>query len=96
LVHFIIQNSWTLVNILIMWQLKNIKCQEYFKNDPLIETCFTLFTTYFKVQLGDIVNVGNIRQMTMQLKNAFKLISNYRNFILKLKKYNWNIAANVM
>jgi hypothetical protein len=27
-----------------MCQLKNIKCQEYFLNDPLVETWFTLFT----------------------------------------------------
>jgi hypothetical protein len=26
-----------------MCQLKNFKCQEYFKNGPLIETRFTLF-----------------------------------------------------
>jgi len=43
------------------------------------------------VQLGDIVNVGNIQQMTMQLKNVFnyipinQLIGNYHHFIFKLK-----------
>ncbi len=31
-------------NVLIVCQLKNLRCQEYFKNDPLVETCFMLFT----------------------------------------------------
>jgi len=57
-----------------MWQLKNLICQEYFKNDPLVETCFTLFTNIVGSSTWRHVNAKNIREVTMQLKNAFNYI----------------------
>jgi len=38
-----IVQQWALVNVLTTCQLKKVRCQEYFKNGSLVETCFTLF-----------------------------------------------------
>jgi len=37
-----------------MCQLKNFKCYEYFNNDLLVKTCFSLFINMVTFQRGDI------------------------------------------
>jgi uncharacterized cysteine cluster protein YcgN (CxxCxxCC family) len=78
-----------------MCQQKNIKCQEYFKNDPLIETCFKLFTnivrssTWRHCQCREYSANDHVVEKCFQLyTNIVKknnLIDNFHNFILKLK-----------
>jgi hypothetical protein len=57
------------------------------------------------VQLGDIVDVGDIQQMTTQLKivstlfqysRHVDLICNFHDFIKKIKKISSNIVTSVV